>query len=125
MNELKAQDISDILIAMVDSLKDFPRAITAALPRTPGIDLSHPSNSQPIATCRFCWSASQIVLPSQPKSAPPPLPSTAGPLPNRQSCTTKIFRFHHAMLGNAVLEAEKFSPPISALPPTRPSLNGF
>ena len=34
MNELKARGVNDILIAVVDGLKDFPDAITTVFPQT-------------------------------------------------------------------------------------------
>ena len=34
INELKARGVNDILIAVIDGLKGFPEAITAAFPQT-------------------------------------------------------------------------------------------
>ena len=65
MNELKNRGVQDILIAVVDGLKGFPEAITAAFPeatvqsRAPPVQgwigpLDQPRNALHPASCIWC-----------------------------------------------------------------------
>ena len=44
MNELKNRGVQDLLIAVIDGLKDFPEAITAVFPDGGGANLYDNSN---------------------------------------------------------------------------------
>ena len=58
MNELKNQGLQDILIAVVDGLKGFPEAITAAFPEAMVQTCprhGHSDQWRPMARC--LWSA--------------------------------------------------------------------
>ena len=58
MNELKNQGLQDILIAVVDGLKGFPEAITAAFPEAmvrPALAMVTRTSGVPMARC--IWSA--------------------------------------------------------------------